>query len=133
MNVDIGQLAPNLEPEFTQWRTGAGDDAEWTLVADGSAEGGHAIAQVSRDKTNYRFPLAIYTAFSGKDLEVSVRFKPVAGTVDQAGGIAVRLLTPDAPMHSKTMCTFTGLLKAGGGNWPEPTSRSPPMSGTRSR
>jgi hypothetical protein len=95
MTVDIGQLAPNLEPEFTQWRTGEGDAAEWTLVADASAEGGRAIAQVSKDKTNYRFPLAIYKPFSGKDLEISVRFKPVAGTVDQAGGIAVRLVTPD--------------------------------------
>jgi hypothetical protein len=95
MTVDIGRLAPDLEPEFTQWRTGEGDAAEWTLVADASAEGGRAIAQVSKDKTNYRFPLAIYKPFSGKDLEVSVRFKPVAGTVDQAGGIAVRLVTPD--------------------------------------
>jgi hypothetical protein len=95
MTIDIGQLAPNLEPEFTQGRTGEGDAAEWTLVADASAEGRRAIAQVSNDKTNYRFPLAIYEPFSGKDLEVSVRFKPVAGTVDQAGGIAVRLVTPD--------------------------------------
>ena len=95
MTVDIGQLAPNLEPEFTQGRTGDGNAAEWILVADASAAGGRAIAQVSKDKTNYRFPLAIYKPFSGKDLEVLVRFKPVAGTVDQAGGIAVRLQTPD--------------------------------------
>jgi hypothetical protein len=95
MTVDIGQLAPNIVPEFTQWRTGEGDAAEWTLVADAGAEGGRAITQVSKDKTDYRFPLAIYKPFSGRDVEVSVRFKPVAGTVDQAGGIAVRLLTPD--------------------------------------
>jgi hypothetical protein len=95
MTVDIGQLAPNLEPEFTQWRTGDGGAAEWSLVADASAAGGRAIAQVSKDKTNYRFPLAIYKPFSGEDLEVLVRFKPVTGTVDQAGGIAVRVITPD--------------------------------------
>jgi hypothetical protein len=95
MRVDIAQLSPSLEPEFTKRRTGEGDAAEWTLVADASAEGGRAIAQVSKDKTNYRFPLAIYEPFSGKDLEVFVRLKPVAGMVDQAGGIAVRLLTPD--------------------------------------
>ena len=95
MTVDIGQLAPDLEPEFTQWRTGEGDAAEWTLVADASGEGGRAIAQVGKDKTNYRFPLAIYKLSSGKDLEVVVRFKPIAGTVDQAAGIAMRLQTPD--------------------------------------
>ena len=77
---------------MAHWR---GRSGEWTVVADASAEGGRAIAQVSRDKTGYRFPLAIYKPFSGRDVEVSVRFKPVAGTVDQAGGIAVRLQTPD--------------------------------------
>src|SRR6516162_6966582 len=95
MRIDIAQLAPNLEAEFMQWRTGAGDPAEWTVIADASAEGGRAIAQVSKDKTDYRFPLAIYKQFSGRDVEVSVRFKPVAGTVDQAGGVVVRLQTPD--------------------------------------
>jgi len=95
MSIDIARLAPNLEAEFTQGRTGAGDPAEWIIVADASAEGGHAIAQVSKDKTGYRFPLAIYKPFSSRDVEVSVRFKPVAGTVDQAGGIVVRLQTPD--------------------------------------
>ena len=49
-----------------QWRTGEGDAAEWILVADASAEGGRAIAQVSNDKTNYRFPLAIYKPFRAR-------------------------------------------------------------------
>jgi hypothetical protein len=94
-DINIAALAPNLEPEFTQWRTGEGDPAEWAIVSDPTADGGQAVAQLSKDKTGYRFPLAIYKPFSVKDADVSVRFKPVAGTVDQAGGIAVRLLTPD--------------------------------------
>ena len=49
---------------------------------------------MSKDRTDYRFPLAIYKPDSGKDVEVSARFKPVAGAVDEAGGIAVRLSTP---------------------------------------
>ena len=64
-------------------------------LADPTAAKGRAIAQISKDRTDYRFPLAVYKAFSGKNLEVSVRFKPVAGTVDEAGGVALRLLTPD--------------------------------------
>jgi hypothetical protein len=43
----------------------------------------------------YRFPLAVYKPVSAKDVDVSVRFKPIAGKVDQAGGIAVRLTTYD--------------------------------------
>ena len=33
MRIDIGQLTPSLEPEFTQWRTGEGAAAEWTVVS----------------------------------------------------------------------------------------------------
>jgi hypothetical protein len=95
MTVDIAKLAPNLEPEFTIGRTGQGAPAQWAIVADPTAIGGRAIAQTSPDKTDYRFPLAIYQPYSGKNLEASVRFKPVSGSVDQAGGIAARLQTPD--------------------------------------
>ena len=95
MTVDIAALAPDLEPEFTIWRTGQGAPAQWAIVADPTAAGGRAIAQTSTDKTDYRFPLAIYKSYSGKNLEVSVRFKPVSGSFDQAGGIALRLQTPD--------------------------------------
>jgi hypothetical protein len=95
MIVDLSKLPANLEPDFTLWRTGQGDAGEWSLIADPTATDGRAIAQVSKDRTDYRFPLAVYKPYSGKDLELSVRFKPVAGTVDQAGGIAVRLSTPD--------------------------------------
>jgi hypothetical protein len=95
MMVDIAALAPDLEPEFITWRTGEGAPAQWTIVADPTAAGGRAIAQTSTDKTNYGFPLAVYKPFSGKNLEASVRFKPVSGSVDQAGGIALRLRTPD--------------------------------------
>jgi hypothetical protein len=95
MIVDLSRLPENLDSEFMLWRTGQGDAGEWILVTDPTAAGGRAIAQVSKDRTDYRFPLAVYKPYSGKDVEVSVCFKPVAGTVDKAGGIAVRLSTPD--------------------------------------
>jgi hypothetical protein len=95
MVVDLSRLSEGVESDFTLWRTGEGGAGEWILVTDPTAAGGRAIAQVSKDRTDYRFPLAVYKPYSGKDLEVAVRFKPVAGTVDKAGGIAVRLSTPD--------------------------------------
>ena len=85
-----------LEPEdFTFWRTGQGDPAEWRVVADPTATGGKAIAQTSKDKTDYRFPLAVYRSISAKNVEVTLRFRPVGRSVDQAGGIVMRLSTPD--------------------------------------
>jgi hypothetical protein len=94
--VDIAAMQPGLEPPgFTFGRTGSGAAAEWRVVADPSAAAQKAIAQVSTDTTDYRFPLAVYQPISAKDVDVVVRFKPIAGTVDQAGGIALRLTTPD--------------------------------------
>jgi hypothetical protein len=94
--VDIAAMQPGLAPPgFTFWRTGTGEAAEWRVVADPTAAGQKAIAQTSKDTTDYRFPLAIYQPVSTRNVDVVLRFKPVGGTVDQAGGIAVRLTTPD--------------------------------------
>jgi hypothetical protein len=101
--IDISRMAPGLPPDgFTFWRTGDGDVGEWLVLKDPTAIsgqttaiGGQAIAQTSKDPTDYRFPLAIYKPVSPKNVDVVVRFKPVGGKVDQAGGIVVRLTTPD--------------------------------------
>jgi glycosyl hydrolase family 59 (putative galactocerebrosidase) len=94
--VDIAAMQPGPEPPgFTFWRTGQGAAAEWRVVADPTATAQKAIAQTSTDRTDYRFPLAVYQPVSAKNVDVTVRFKPVAGKVDEAGGIAVRLTTSD--------------------------------------
>lgn len=86
--MDIGSPPPGFE--FV--RTGQGGAAQWAVVDDASAAGGRAIEQVSTDRTDYRFPLAIYSAVSLADGEAALRFKAVAGNVDQAAGIAMRLI-----------------------------------------
>jgi hypothetical protein len=94
--IDIAAMQPEAAPPgFTFARTGSGAAGELRVVVDPSAVANKAIAQTSRDTTDYRFPLAVYQPISAKDVDVVVRFEPVAGTVDQAGGIAIRLTTPD--------------------------------------
>lgn len=94
--IDLSKMAPGSAPAgFDFARTGQGAAPQWVVVADETALRSQAIAQVSTDRTDYRFPLAIYAPVTAKDIAVVVRFKPVAGTVDQAGGIAVRLTSPD--------------------------------------
>jgi hypothetical protein len=94
--VDIIGMQPGTAPPgFSFGRTGQGTPGDWRVVADPSAAGQKAIAQLSQDRTDYRFPLAVYDAVSARNVDVVVRFKPVGGTVDQAGGIAVRLADPD--------------------------------------
>ena len=90
--IAIDKMAVGSPPaEFSFARTGQGGPAEWTVVSDPSADGGLAIEQTSTDRTDYRFPLAIYTPLEIKNGDVSLRFKPMAGKVDQAGGIVIRL------------------------------------------
>jgi hypothetical protein len=89
------EQAGSLPSDFEQGRTGGGGPGRWIVVRDGSADGGQAIEQQSQDQTDYRFPLAIYRPLSGKDVDVQIRFKAVAGKIDRAGGIAVRLTSPD--------------------------------------
>ena len=81
--------------DFDFGRTGQGGPAQWAITPDSTAADGLAIEQTSTDKTDYRFPLAIYKPVSARNVEVKLRFKAVAGTVDRAGGIAVRLSDPD--------------------------------------
>jgi len=81
--------------DFEASRTGQGGPAQWNVVSDATAANALAIEQVSTDKTDYRFPLAIYKPVSVQNVEVTLRFKAIAGAVDRAGGIAVRLSDPD--------------------------------------
>ena len=94
--IDLSGMKTGIDPEdFAFSRTGGGDVGEWRVVDDPTAGNGRVIAQTSKDTTDYRFPLAVYQRVSAKNVDVKMRFKPVDGKVDQAGGIVVRLTTPD--------------------------------------
>ena len=89
--MDVGGPPPGFE--FA--RTGQGGPGQWVVVNDPTATGGHAIEQSSADQTDNRFPLAIYTPLSVKNIAAVVLFKSVAGKVDQAAGVVVRLIDPN--------------------------------------
>jgi hypothetical protein len=94
--IAIDQMTAGSPPAgFSFARTGQGGPAQWVVNADTSASAGRVIEQTSTDRTDYRFPLAIYDAASAANVEVAVRFKAVAGKVDQAAGIALRLRDAD--------------------------------------
>ncbi len=97
-SIDLSRYAVGpLPPEFlTSWRTGQGAVSDWRVVEDSSASQGNAIAQLSADPTDYRFPLAVYQPLQAQDVEASIRFKAVSGKGDQAGGLAVRLTDADS-------------------------------------
>ena len=86
--ADIGKAPKGFESALT----GNGSPGRWEVVKDDTAEGGKAVAQVSADPTDYRFPLLIHMPTVPADVEATIHFKSVSGKVDQAGGLAVRLV-----------------------------------------
>src|SRR5215207_2245931 len=81
---------------FEAGLTGKGGPVRWQLLEDpGAPDGPTVLAETSGDTTSDRFPLAILKDFEARDVEVRVRFKPVAGEVDQAAGLMVRVRDKD--------------------------------------
>lgn len=79
-------------PDFHSALTGGGSSVSWTVLSDASAPTApNVLAQTSADRTDDRFPLAVFDGGSFKDMDISVRFKAVSGEVDRAGGLAFRL------------------------------------------
>jgi len=91
--ITFADAPPGAKPkDFEPALTGGGKPGQWEVVEDSTAERGRAIAQLSADNTDYRFPLAIYMPTVPSDVEVTTRFKAISGKVDQAGGLVVRLV-----------------------------------------
>lgn len=84
--------AGSLPANFHDALTGKGSQGKWEVKADPTAPSApNVLAQTSTDKTKNRFPLAIADEGSFGDLDLSVKFKPVSGKVDQAAGLVWRL------------------------------------------
>jgi Domain of Unknown Function (DUF1080) len=81
---------------WTVAMTHVGGEPKWQIVTDpGAPSPPFVFAQVSQDRTAGRFPLAIWGGTSIRNGDVSVAFKAVSGTVDQAAGLVWRYQDPN--------------------------------------
>src|SRR5262245_15137733 len=78
---------------FTCALTGRGKPGVCTVVRDD--KGSRGLEQSDKDDTSYRFPHCVLDAVSAKDVELSVRFRPMSGNVDQAAGLVWRYRDAD--------------------------------------
>jgi hypothetical protein len=86
----------SLPPGWSSAMTHQGGAPKWEILQDATAPSKpNVFAQTSTDRTGGRFPLAIYDNSNLRDGEVSVKFKPVSGKVDQAAGIVWRYRDPN--------------------------------------
>ena len=70
----------------------AGAPGRWIVQQDA---GGKYLAQLDADRTRSRFPIAVASDVSSADVDLSVRFRPVSGRVDQAAGLVWRYQNED--------------------------------------
>lgn len=94
--VRFNQTAPGKLPaDWTVAMTHAGAPPRWEIIRDESAPSPpNVLAQLSRDATAGRFPLAIWEKAMVQDGEISIGFKTVDGSIDQAAGIIWRYQDP---------------------------------------
>jgi hypothetical protein len=103
--IDFSECKPNETPKgFRSAVAGGGPAGDWKIVLDEvpsllapvSPKAARSykrpvLAQLSRDRTDERFPLMIYDEESFGDFTLSTRFKIVEGEVEQIAGVAFRL------------------------------------------
>jgi hypothetical protein len=88
----VGSMPAEWESAVTR----SGASSRWEILKDQSAPSKpNVLAQLSMDRTAGRFPLAVLRNVAIRDGEISVRFKPVSGNVDQAAGLVWRYSDPN--------------------------------------
>ncbi|MGH9856155.1 MAG: family 16 glycoside hydrolase, partial [Blastocatellia bacterium] len=97
MTIDFDKDKTGALPkDFTTALTGNGREGVWAVAPDGASPGRkNVLAQTDADATSYRFPVCVYEKLSAKDVDLSVKFKPVLGKKDQAAGLVWRYRDKD--------------------------------------
>jgi hypothetical protein len=70
----------------------AGAPGKWIVQSESENK---YLALVDPDNTRARFPVAVVSDISAADVDLSVRFKPISGRVDQAAGLVWRFQNED--------------------------------------
>ena len=92
--VDFSDDAVGQPPKGFQFGHTAkvGAPGKWIVQAEGT---NRYLAQVDADNTRSRFPVAVVSDITAADVDLSVRFKPISGRVDQAAGLVWRFQNED--------------------------------------
>ncbi len=87
-------LVPFATPDgriaCTQGMTGIGRPAAWQVQADPDGPSGWVLAETAADPTDSRLPFCINEQAVLRDLDATLRFKPVSGTRARVGGFIFR-------------------------------------------
>ena len=92
--VDFSDDAAGQPPKGFEfgYTAKAGAPGKWIVEVEGTNK---YLAQVDADNTRARFPVAVVSDISAADIDLSVRFRPISGRVDQAAGLVWRYRDQD--------------------------------------
>ena len=92
--VDFSQDAVDQPPKGFEFAHTArvGRPGKWIVQNDGTNK---VLGQTDADSTRSRFPVAVLSDVVTADSDLSVRFKPISGRVDQAAGLVWRYQNAD--------------------------------------
>jgi hypothetical protein len=85
----VGQPPKAFEFGYT---AEVGAPGKWVIQAEGPNK---YLVQTDPDSTRSRFPVAVLSDVNATDVDLSVRFRPVSGRVDQAAGLVWRYRDQD--------------------------------------
>lgn len=87
--VDFTQDAVGQPPKGFEFGHTAkvGNPGKWVVQAEGNNK---FLAQLDADRTGSRFPVAVLADIKATNVDLSVRFRPISGQVDQAAGLVWR-------------------------------------------
>ena len=81
---------PDGRVACTQGMTGIGRPAAWQAIADAEGPSGWVLAETAADPTDSRFPLCVNEQAVLRDLDATLRFKPVSGVRERVAGFIFR-------------------------------------------
>jgi hypothetical protein len=78
-------------PGWTEAMTNTGRPPRWVVHPDASAPSRpNVLAQLSTDRTPYRFPICVYDKIVCRNGDLSVKFKLISGHTEQSAGLVWR-------------------------------------------
>ena len=81
---------PDGRVACTQGLTGIGRPPDWQAIADPDGPDGWVLAEMARDPTDLRFPLCISEQAVTRDVDATLRFKPLSGIRARVAGLMFR-------------------------------------------
>jgi hypothetical protein len=89
-SVSLSFVTPDGRLACIAGQTGMGRPHDWRAIRDDGGPAGWALVEKAEDATDLRFPLCVTPQAFPRDLDLTLRFRPVSGSKYQAGGLLFR-------------------------------------------